>query len=322
MSRYGKTVCLMLVYGFLTAMTCDLSHKPSVHVQLLLNDITPKFVSFYDSAEHSHASEKVRWELWKKLYDFAATPPTPSGDSIARRLLDSAWSKYGAIMPLIRSGASHTIYDHAEQVIPQITNLLKPDSSFTIYLRTYVGGFEVNAFTSAYNHRITTSVPVEISDETRFPIMVHELVHAEHIGMGSFAGGWQRTIGTIVVTEGLAMRATQHILPGRPDAEYTEYSKGWLAKADKKRRAILKDVKDRVNSDQDADIMNFTMGTGPSGIEREAYYAGWVVVGYWLRQGRTFSQIARIPEKDMAAEVSVTLKIILESIHEKNGPEF
>ena len=45
--------------------------------------------------------------------------------------------------------------------------------------------------------------------------------------------------------------------------------------------------------------MNFTMGISLSGLEREAYDAGWVIVGYWLKHGKTFSKIARIGEKDM-----------------------
>lgn len=95
------------------------------------------------------------------------------------------------------------------------------------------------------------------------------------------------------------MRVSLHILLGRSDAEYTEYSKGWLAKAEKMHLSILKDVESKINSDADADIMNFTMGISLSGLEREAYYAGWVIVGYWLKHGKTFSKIARIGEKDM-----------------------
>ncbi len=286
---------------------CLLTDK-TPHVQLKLDDLTPKFISFYDSAVRINASENERWLLWKKLYDFAATPPTPAGDSIARKLLDNAWPKYPELLPSLKNGISNKIFDEAEGVTTKISELLLPDSAFRIYIRTYVGGFEVNAFTTAYNKKIMTSLPVEIPDSTRFPIMVHELVHAVHIGMGSLSGGWQRRIGVIVVTEGLAMRATQLILPGRPDADYTEYTKGWLEKATTKNNAILNDVSQKLFSDADADIMNFTMGTGPSGLEREAYYAGWVVVGYWLNHGRSFADIARIPEKNMPGEVDATLK--------------
>ena len=53
--------------------------------------------------------------------------------------------------------------------------------------------------------------------------------------------------------------------------------------------------------------MRLTMGKGPNCLEREAYYAGWLVVGYWLDQGMTFGEIARIPEKDMPARVTAAI---------------
>jgi len=46
-----------------------------------------------------------------------------------------------------------------------------------------------------------------------------------------------------------------------------------------------------------------TIGPGPAGLEREAYYAGWLVVGDWLAHGMSFSEIARIPEKEMPHRV-------------------
>ena len=57
--------------------------------------------------------------------------------------------------------------------------------------------------------------------------------------------------------------------------------------------------------------MRFTMGKGPSGIEREAYYAGWLVVGYWLDRGMTFADIARIPEQEMPDRVAEAIDALL-----------
>ena len=57
--------------------------------------------------------------------------------------------------------------------------------------------------------------------------------------------------------------------------------------------------------------MRFTMGKGQSGIEREAYYAGWAVVGYRLEHGMTFAEIARIPEKKMPRRVGETIDTLL-----------
>lgn len=31
------------------------------------------------------------------------------------------------------------------------------------------------------------------------------------------------------------------------------------------------------------------------GLDREAYYAAWVVTEYWLEHGMTFASVARIP---------------------------
>jgi hypothetical protein len=69
----------------------------------------------------------------------------------------------------------------------------------------------------------------------------------------------------------------------QPDKDYTEYTPGWLAEAGDKRKIILQDISNAVYSDSDQDIMSFTMGKGKSGLEREGYYAGWLVVGYWKK---------------------------------------
>jgi len=37
------------------------------------------------------------------------------------------------------------------------------------------------------------------------------------------------------------------------------------------------------------------IGPGPAGLELEAYYAGWLVIGDWHAHGMTFADIARIP---------------------------
>ena len=53
------------------------------------------------------------------------------------------------------------------------------------------------------------------------------------------------------------------------------------------------------------------MATGPSGVDREAYYAGWLIVDYWLKHGRAFADIARIPEADAPTEVGRAIDAML-----------
>jgi len=44
-------------------------------VSLSITDLSPKFFALYEEAVRENASPGVRWELWKKLYHFAAVPP-------------------------------------------------------------------------------------------------------------------------------------------------------------------------------------------------------------------------------------------------------
>ncbi|MBV9007804.1 MAG: hypothetical protein JO354_01380 [Verrucomicrobia bacterium] len=279
-------------------------------LNLTIRDLTPKFLNFYDEAVKENASPQRRWELWKKDYDFAAVPPTPEGQEIAKKLLNDAWPRYPAVLDRIREGAAGLTPDpHA--TIHSIAELLRPDRPVNVTLVVYVGGFEENAFTAAEGGKIMTAIPIEGDPNGRALRMTHELTHAVHISMGSFSGGWIRTIGTTVLTEGLAMRVTQKLVPGRTEAGYVEARPGWFTEATRLRPAILKDVQSVLNSSKSEDVMRFTMDKGPSGLEREAYYAGWLVVGYWLEHGTTFADIARIPEKEMPQHVNDAIEKLL-----------
>ncbi|MDP9120296.1 MAG: hypothetical protein M3O15_02850 [Acidobacteriota bacterium] len=279
-------------------------------LQMTLTDLSPKFLAFYAAAEREKAPPDRRWELWKKMYDFAAVPPTPEGDAIARRLLDQAWPRYPAVMARIRAGGG-PILPEARAALRSVAGLLRPEVPIDVRLLVYVGALEGNAFTMADHGKITTAIPVESAPGPRALVMTHELTHAVEIGMGSLAGGYERTIGAVAVPEGLASRVTQKLFPGRPDAESIEYTPGWLAKAGKRQAEILKGIRPFLTSRKPDDIMRFTMGTGPAGLEREAYYAGWVVVGYWLSHGMSFADVARIPEAEMPRRMADTIDTLL-----------
>jgi hypothetical protein len=280
---------------------------PLPALNLTIKDLTPKFLKFYDEARKENASPERRWELWKKDYDFAAVPPTPEGDEIAKKLLNEAWPRYPSVLDRIRKGAAGLTPDpHA--TIHSVAELLRPEKPVNVTLLVYVGGFEENAFTAAQNGKIMTAIPIEGDPNGRTMRMTHELTHAVHISMGSFSGGWIRTVGTTVLTEGLAMRVTQKLVPGRPEAAYVEARPGWFVEATKLRSAILKDIQPALTSNKSEDVMRYTMDKGPSGLEREAYYAGWLVVGYWLDHGMTFAEIARIPEAQMPGRVNEAIE--------------
>lgn len=260
-------------------------------------DLTPKFLNFYRAANARRLSEDQRFALWKKDYGFAAVPPTADGDRIARQLLDKAWPRYPKAQPLIERGAAG-LEPSPKATLTKVEALLKPTKPVRLKLIVYVGAFEGNAFTVGKDGVATVAVPVEISAQARGPVMTHEFVHAVQISMGTMSGGWERSIGETILAEGLAMRVTQHLYPRHPSTEFVETpdEPGWLGRADKLRPALLRDVRSVLSSTKSDDVFRFTMGKGPAGIDREAYYVGWEVVGYWLSHGLTYADIARIPE--------------------------
>ncbi len=304
-SKWAAPAALVVGLGSLAA-------APAPTLSITVKDLTPKFLTFYRAATAANASPDERFRLWKADYDFAAVPPTPQGDAIARRLLDQAWPQYPGVMARIEQGAAG-VAPSPEATLRRVADELRPDGPVRLNLLVYVGALEGNAFTMAQDGKVTVAVPVEESPYERGPIMTHEFVHAVQINMGTNAGGWIRTVGETVLAEGLAMRVTQHLYPDRPATSFVEMASepGWLAKSDRQRRAILTDVKSALASDRSDDVMRYTMGVGPTGVDREAYYAGWVVVDYWRRHGLSFADIARIPEAQAPARVSAAIDAIL-----------
>jgi predicted Zn-dependent protease DUF2268 len=305
-----SSVCRLAV---VLSAALTLAAAPEPPVSITVKDLTPKFLTFYRKATADHLSPDARFALWKQDYGFAAVPPTPEGDQISRRLLDAAWPKYPAVLGRIEKGAAG-VAPSPDAALRRVARLLGADTPIKITLVVYVGALEGNAFTAAGPGGVTVAVPVEESPFERGPVMTHEFVHATQIAMGSSSGGWIRTVAETVLAEGLAMRATQHLYPDRPAASFVEMASdpGWLAKADTRRARILRDVRSALASNSSDDVMRFTMGVGPAGIDREAYYVGWTVVGYWLAHGLTYADIARIKEADAPARVGAAIDAMLQ----------
>jgi len=283
-------------------------------VSVKIKDLSPKFLSFYNEATRLNLSESKRWLLWKERYDFAAVPPTPQGDSIARRLLDKSWTRYPELVKALTKGDLIGKPDPS-QILESIAQILKPQNKIQITLLSYVGGFEDNAFTNVTKDGIVVAVPRESPQLTRELLMTHEFTHAVQISMGYLSGGYIRTIGAIVVSEGLATRLTQKLHPQLSEGSFIEITPGWLKLCKDHQTEILKDIRKHISSNNENDIMQYTMGKSYLGIEREAYYTGWVVVEHWLSEGKSFADIAHISEMNMPSKATEAVDEILKYGH-------
>jgi hypothetical protein len=137
------------------------------------------------------------------------------------------------------------------------------------------------------------------------------MTHAVHIATAGLSGSWERSIAETIVQEGLAMHVAQTVAPGRDVRAYIEHKEGWYDAAMAKSDAILRGLLPELDKSDSPTVFRYTLGTGNTGTEREAYVAGWLVVGELLKEGRSFPDIARVPSADMAKLVRTTIERML-----------
>lgn len=89
------------------------------------------------------------------------------------------------------------------------------------------------------------------------------------------------------------------MVPGRPVTDYVEHKPGWWAEANQRREAILEGILPALEAEDSETVFRYTIGTGPGGVEREAYAAGWWVIDHLRRSGMSLAEIARVSEQDM-----------------------
>jgi hypothetical protein len=288
------------------------SAAPSRAGRVTVVDLTPRFLAFFDSASaRPSMSADERYAMWRRLYGFAAVPPTPLGQQFARRLLDGAWTRYPAALPRIRRGTL-ALGVSPDSVLDRVSSLLGCGDSVRVRLVVFVGGFEANAFTGGPPGALPTiNIPVEAGDPAR--AMAHEFTHAVHrsSACAGFGNAYRQSLAELVMSEGVAMRAVEKLSPGHPPTYYTTAAPGWFESAESKRDAILRGVRAHLAEDSVATVERFTFGQGSAGLPREAYYAGWVLVGTLLDEGMSMHEIATMRPEELTALLTRTIDRIV-----------
>lgn len=280
-------------------------------VELL--DMTPRFLAFYEAAAALPKDDiNERHALWTRHYGFAAVPPGPRGEAMARSLLDQGWPLYSEAIGKIRQ-AVEPLRTQPAPVVASIARLLRLDAPYKVQLIAFVGAFEENAFTAGQAGAPVVAVPLEIPAERRDILLAHEMTHALHMGIGNSDGGWERPIATTILQEGLAMHVARAVVPGKDVTAYVEHVPGWWDKARAGKREILRNLLPVLARSDGETVFRFTMGQGSTGLEREAYVAGWLVVERLLAEGMDLAAIARISGDDQVKSVGDAIERILQS---------
>lgn len=274
---------------------------------LTVVDLTPKFLAFYEQAKAVETAEE-RWQLWQKLYSFAAVPPTPQGKELARQLLEQAWDKYPDHLALFAKGAQ-AIQPAPAAALQSVCHLLE-NQEVAVQLLVFVGGFEDNAFAYAHEGRYHVCIPMEQNPAKREFVLHHEFTHAVHMAKAGLTGSWERSIAQVIIEEGLATRCTEKLVPHGTIADYLG-DEAWFQRCQSQATPIFQGLLPFLASEAGETVYQFTMGQGTTGLEREAYYAGWQVVGLLLAQGWTLANLAGLPATELPLLVSQALGELL-----------
>lgn len=291
-----------LVLTLLTAAPCMSAADPE-HSLEIVNRI-PKFEKFH--ADAKGLDESARWTLWKKEYGIAAVPPTPQGEALARKQLDAAWPRYSALMPQL-----NTLEARAERIANALfaaTNRLYGTAGTRIRTKIvfFVGQFDGNEFTVPAMNGQPPTVVMPVENPMLKVQLAHEISHSVNFQLADVRNSFGAPIGETIFLEGLAMHANKELVPGLPDAAYTELASepGWFERCKAKRAAIMGGIAPYLRESGPGVATRFTFGKGTTGMDRELYCAGWFVIGDMLAAGRTFPQLARIPESRMVSTVA------------------
>jgi hypothetical protein len=311
-TAFAALIALALSGGFTTAAEKAPAAKATLTDGALtvdIVDLSPRFLAWYAAAKDAPDAD-ARFRLWNELYGFAAVPPGPQGEAIARKLVDGAWPRYGQAVTPAKAGAAG-MQPQPMAILRKVSEVLGLKEPAHIELITYVGGFEDNAF--SYRAQLpVVAIPLESQAEVRNLLLAHEGTHAIHMIVGRLSGGWERSVAATMLQEGLAMHVTREAFPGRPTATYVSHDPAWLAASRAKERAILEDLRGKLALSDSATVMSVTMATSPvTGLNREAYYGGWRIVEQMRKDGLSLADIARIPEADMPAQVGHAIAELL-----------
>jgi hypothetical protein len=285
------------------AQAADATHT------LDIADRVGKFQAFYSEATAKPLDADARFALWQKDDGIAAVPPGPDGDAMARKLVDDAWPKYPALIAQLPAMKKQAEAD-ANTAFDKINALFETKGA-PIHSRVvlYVGQFDNNAYTIPPMDGKPATVMMSVENANRKVVLAHELTHSIHTQLAGVKNSFGAPIGETVFLEGLAMRTSQAVYPGLPEAAYTQMSEDgdWLKTCYAKKDAVLKDIVPDLDKSGREIAMKYTFGHGNNGMQREAYCAAWIVMGELIASGKTLPELARIPEDRMVETIRVAM---------------
>lgn len=260
-------------------------------------NLVPQFLLFLDESKVVDTIDE-KWEVWEEKYNFAAVPPTDEGIIRAKKEFSKVYDDYLLFEKQIRN----FIPDETllKDCLMNICEELNFHQDFDLKIIYFVGFFESNPFvTTDREGKLTLCLPIEnfqMDDYFKIIQMYHELTHICHYQILQKDLFYQRSLAFLMIQEGLALHMSKKMIPGLEDSNYLSYQQNWYEEAKENHDAIFNGIREYISNDDSEILYRYTMGTGSTGLEREAYYVGWIIVGKALNDGYSYFDLMTLNE--------------------------
>jgi hypothetical protein len=297
MSRFFHTLLLASAACF----TVHALAQEHAQVQVSLADYGPAFVKRMEQA----VDDQAKWAAWSSQTDAAAFLSQQLGQEALQAKVLAAWPRYKEVQAQLEKGFNGLAPSPVE-AMNKINANLGLNKEIKLNFVAYAGLFDGKVASSSKEGVASLYIPIEQGGAQVSPAIAREYARiAVQRMLPSLEG---RNVAEVAVHEGLMLHLAKTALPGSSEDSFVDAA--WLTKAQGNQSALMAGIKPQLAASSAEALAKFTTGTGTTGLNNEAVYAGKLVVERWLRQGLSIREILATPKADMARSVGRVLDAI------------
>ncbi|MGL4576700.1 MAG: hypothetical protein ACRCV9_18075 [Burkholderiaceae bacterium] len=271
-------------------------------VQVTLADYGPVFAK---RMAEPLADDDAKYAAWATQSEAAALLAKQLGEAELKAKVLAAWPKYAGAAEQLGKGFNGLAPSPVD-AMNSINSALNFNKSLKMNFVAYAGLFDGKVVSTIQDGVASLYIPVEQGGAAVSPAIAREYARIAVQRMAISLG--DRNLAEVAVHEGLALHLAKSAVPGSTEDSFVDPA--WLTKARSSQNAIFAAVKPQLATTGADVISKFTTGSGATGVNGEAIYAGKLVVERWLRQGLTIREILNTPRADMARSVGRVMDAI------------
>ncbi len=278
--------------------------SPKKAVTVELRDQSIAFAERYEALTQSTDAD-ARLAAWKEQSAAAGFLATQMSEADLAAKVQAVWPQYAAAVDALKAGFNG-LKPAPVDAMNRINRELHFQESLKLNFIAYAGLFDNKVYSSVQDGVGTLYLPVEAGGNVIAPAVAREYARiAIRQQLGSPVN---QSLADLAVREGLAFRMARAALPELPEERF--FGAGELTALQAKRSQILSGIKSSLADSKPETAARFTSGKGSAGLSGEAAYAGYLVVGQWLRSQLDMDYIKKIPRNELPGSVGRVIDVL------------